>query len=77
MNNCIPKIIIKGKTGTGKSALAWAIKDTLKVYGIKCEVTGCEDELPGEMDASWQKRIKSLADKTITIETIQLRPVTA
>ncbi len=68
-----PKIEIKGHTATGKSSLAWAIKDALEAHGIKCEVTGCEDERPGAMDASWRKRIKALSGKTVTVETIQLR----
>jgi DNA replication protein DnaC len=64
-------IKIIGYTGTGKSTLAWAIKNMLNKNGIKCNIAGCEDEIPGVMDTSWKKRMDSLKGKTIEIETIQ------
>jgi DNA helicase TIP49 (TBP-interacting protein) len=68
-----PKIEIKGKAATGKSALAFAIKSALAEHGIACEITGSEDERAGVMEASWKDRLSSLKGKTVTIETIQQR----
>jgi energy-coupling factor transporter ATP-binding protein EcfA2 len=70
-----PKIEIKGSSASGKSSLAWMIKGALEMHEIKCEVTGCEDEDPGVLNASWQRRIKSLKGKTVTIETVRTSSV--
>lgn len=71
----VPKIEIKGSAGSGKTTLARIIKAALEAHGIKCEVTGHEDETSQQIEACWQDRIKSFSDKTVAvaIETIQLR----
>jgi hypothetical protein len=66
------KIQIKAGTGEGKSAVAWAIKKALSDAHIECQISGCEDEEEGVMEATWQDRLKSLKGKAIEIETIQI-----
>ena len=68
----VPKIIIMGKAGSGKSGLAKAIKHLLREnYNINCSIEGREDETQEEMDNTWEDRVKSLRRKSIKIETMQ------
>ncbi len=48
-----------------------AVKAALSGAGITCAITGCEDEMPGVMDATWEKRLRALKGETVTVETIQ------
>lgn len=68
------KIEIKGPAGSGKSCLAWAIKHILAQHGVTVQISGCEDEEPGEMDQSWSERLRSLQGKPISVTTIQTKP---
>jgi Mg-chelatase subunit ChlI len=68
----IPVIQIHGRAGTGKSCLAFAIKDLLEKNGISVGITGCEDEKPGVMESTWQDRLNSLKGTTVLIATVQL-----
>lgn len=71
----IIKVTIEATAGAGKSALAHAIADGCKHYGIKCSITGLEDDRPGLLESTWTERMKALAAKghTVEIETTQLR----
>ena len=64
-----PEIKIIGQTASGKSALAFAIKSALEVYGIQVAVTGCEDEVAGKMESTWKQRLACLRGKIVIIET--------
>lgn len=64
-----PSIKIEGPSMSGKSALAWAIQETLKQYGIVIKVTGCEDEEPYVMDKTWENRLKKLKNKIVVVNT--------
>ena len=69
----LPTIKITGATASGKSCLAFAIKNALESYGIKSEITGDEDEMPGVMEAEWKQRLTGLLGESITIETERTR----
>jgi adenylylsulfate kinase-like enzyme len=69
--NMTPSIKIEGIAGSGKSALAWAIKAALSTHGITCAIGGGEDEKEGVLDESWERRLSHLKGKTVTITTIQ------
>jgi len=64
-----PIIKITGETASGKSCLAFAIKDALADYGIKIEITGDEDEMPGVMEMEWEQRLSNFSGETIIIKT--------
>jgi deoxyadenosine/deoxycytidine kinase len=72
------QIEIKGAVGSGKSALAYAIKHMLESHGLACEITGCEEEEPAMMQECWPTYIERLAlqaqDEPIAIKTIQVVP---
>lgn len=68
----LPTIQISGETDSGKSTLAYAIKWFLECYGIKCKISGREDESEVLADVVWGKRIKSLSGGTVNIKTLQL-----
>lgn len=69
----LPIIEIRGTTASGKSALAYAIKAMLAVFGIKCSIAGCEDESADRMEETWRQRMLSLAGRgeTLQIQTVQ------
>lgn len=64
-------IKIIGSAASGKSALAFAIKDMLDKYKINCVITGSEDEISGKMEKEWQKRLLSL--ELVKVKTIRIR----
>lgn len=66
-----PEIKIFGETCSGKSALAYAIKDALNSYGIEVAITGCEDERVGALEKSWNDRIIALDGHLVIIETVR------
>lgn len=66
-----PQIKIIGRTGSGKSSIAQAIKTSLAAHNINCEISGCEDERLGVMEATWKERLATLAGKSVSIKTIQ------
>lgn len=66
------QINIIGDSGSGKSCLAQLIKNTLEENEIECFILGCEDEENGEMEKSFNERLKSLKTTIIPIETIRL-----
>lgn len=73
MKNPDVKITIVGGVGTGKSAIAFALKDVLNKNGIASEIIGCEDERPYVMKATYKRRLKALFSKKVLIETIQCK----
>ena len=64
-----PEIKITGTTGSGKSALAFAIKEALESHGINVAVTGDEDEIQGVMEETWKKRLGCLKGEVVIVET--------
>jgi len=69
----MPIIEVAGGPGTGKSCIAYAIKNALKEYDIDCLITGCEDENPILLESSWKDRIKSLKGKSFVVRTKQIK----
>lgn len=67
------KITVSGVAATGKSAVAFAIKDMLYKAGIGAVITGDEDEDFSVMEKTWESRLNSLKGKYIHIETKQVR----
>jgi len=51
-------IQIEGIIGSGKSAVAHAIKNALIPFGVEVEISGCEDEKPGVLERDWEERLK-------------------
>ena len=66
-------ISIVGFTASGKSSVAHAIKNALLPFGVEVvEITGCEDEPPGVMEAEWDTRLREAAkDMRVYIRTHQ------
>jgi len=69
-----PTIRIIGKTGSGKSSLAFAIEKALGSHGINGIIVGCEDEKEGAMEKSWEARIACLKNREVIIETVRTLP---
>jgi hypothetical protein len=67
-----PTIEIRGRTATGKSALAWAIRDALINHGVHCVLDGCEEENRGVLDATWRRRLACLKGGTVIVRTVRL-----
>lgn len=67
------KIIIEGPCKSGKSTVAFAIKDLLKINNIQCDVSGAEDEYPGYMEKNWKKRFSQLKNIKVDIETRRVK----
>jgi len=67
------KVTIESAVGAGKSSLAFALEDICRQHGVECNIDGCEDEIPGAMEESWPKRLRSITDKSeVQITTRQL-----
>ena len=71
-------IKITGTTASGKSAVAYAIKNALAPFGVNVEeIWGAEDEPAGVLEADWEDRMNAIAagGLSVNIETSQaLRP---
>ena len=64
-----PEIKITGISGSGKSALAYAIKQSLESHGIHVAVTGDEDEIQGVLEETWKERLGCLKGGVVIVET--------
>lgn len=69
MSNKI-EITIESNPGSGKSSVANAIKHMLESYGIKCSVTGCEDEIQGEIERTWHHRLNTIASRGASVNIV-------
>lgn len=67
------KVTVSGSSGSGKSAIAELIRQSLAQYGIEVELNddngyGTVDELPGVIAESLNLRIQSLNTRGTTVE---------
>lgn len=67
-----PNVVITGTSGSGKSALAYAIKQALESHGINVAIVGDEDELQGTIVETWKERLGCLKGEVVIVETKQV-----
>jgi hypothetical protein len=75
------KIKIYGKTGEGKTAMAYAIEDICRKHGVECQLIGETEEVPDRMREQWSSRLASVGRECCThrtpikveVETLQER----
>ena len=73
MKNPDVKVTIVGGPGTGKSAIAFALKDILDEHNIASEIVGCEDEKKHVLHSTYNLRLGSMRSKKVLIETVQCK----
>ena len=66
-------IKITGTTASGKSAVAYAIKNALAPFGVNVEeICGAEDEPAGVLEADWEDRMNVIGPElSVNIETVR------
>ena len=64
-------IKITGTSASGKSAVAYAIKNALAPFGVNVEeIWGAEDEPAGVLEADWEDRMNAIGTElSVNIET--------
>ena len=70
------EIKIIGASASGKSAVAYAIKNALAPFGVNVEeICGAEDEHAGVLEADWEDRMNAIGTElSVNIETVRLNP---
>ena len=66
-------IKITGASASGKSAVAFAIKNALAPFGVNVEeICGAEDEHADVLEADWEDRMNAIGTElSVNIETVR------
>ena len=67
------EIKITGASASGKSAVAFAIKNALAPFGVNVEeICGAEDEHAGVLEDDWEDRMNAIGPElSVNIETVR------